>query len=81
MDSGPPGAPTVGFVAGRKVGSAVLRNRAKRRLREAAARSQLKRDTVYVLIADQGVLDVSFARLVDWIDRCLEELSAAGEEK
>lgn len=80
-DSGPPGDPTVGFVAGKKVGSAVYRNRAKRRLREAATRSQLKRDTVYVLIADRGVLDASFARLVEWLDRCIEELSAVGEER
>ena len=68
-------------MAGKKVGSAVRRNRAKRRLRAAAAHSKLKRDSVYVLIADRGVLDASFARLVEWIDRCVKELSVAGESK
>jgi len=67
---GPEGPPTVGFVAGKKVGSAVLRNRAKRRLREAAARCSLKSDTVYVLIADRGVLTADFESLVRWIERC-----------
>jgi ribonuclease P protein component len=77
--SGPAGLATVGFVAGRKVGHAVLRNRAKRRLRAAAAQNQLERDTTYVVIADRGVLDVEFAQLVGWIGRCLEKMSLAGE--
>ena len=78
---GTAGAATVGFVAGKKVGSAVKRNRAKRRLREAATHSRLKSDTVYVLIADRGVLDAPFGRLVGWINRCVEELPLAGEKR
>jgi len=69
---GPDGPPTVGFVAGKKVGSAVRRNRAKRRMREAAARCSLKSDTVYVLIADRGVLTAQFGSLIRWIERCAE---------
>lgn len=76
---GPPGPATVGFVAGKRVGSAVLRNRAKRRLREAAARSALRSDTVYVLIADPGVLTADFASLIRAIDRCIGESSVAEE--
>jgi len=76
---GPAGAPTVGFIAGKKVGSAVVRNRAKRRLRAAAAQSRLESDTVYLLIADRGVLDAEFGRLVRWIDRCAEKMSYTGE--
>jgi ribonuclease P protein component len=67
VTEGSPGLPTVGFVAGKRVGSAVDRNRAKRRMREAAARCALKADTVYVLVADRGVLDIDFNRLVEWV--------------
>jgi ribonuclease P protein component len=70
---GPKGPAAVGFVAGRKVGSSVVRNRAKRRMREAASRCGLKSDTVYVLIADRGVLTADFDSLVRWIKRCTEE--------
>lgn len=51
----------------------MLRNRAKRRLREAAARCVLKSDTVYVLIADRAVLEAPFADLVGAINRCIGE--------
>jgi ribonuclease P protein component len=76
---GPPGPATVGFVAGKKVGSAVRRNRAKRRLREAAAHSELKDDTVYVLIADIGVSDAPFPQLIEWINRCVREQTIPGD--
>ena len=71
--SGPAGPPTVGFVAGKKVGSAVKRNRAKRRMREAAARCELRSDTVYVLVAETGVLSADFGSLIGWIDRCVSK--------
>lgn len=76
---GPSGPPTIGFVAGKRVGAAVLRNRAKRRMREATARCRPKSDTVYVLIADRGVLTADFDSLVRWIGRCTEEQSMALE--
>ena len=61
------------------MGSAVARNRAKRRLREAAARCGLKSDTVYVLIADRGVLEADFHRLIGWIERCIGDEAVAEE--
>ena len=68
------------MVAGKKVGSAVERNRAKRRLREAASRCDLKPDTVYLLVAEQGVLTAEFDRLVHWIGTCISDLAAAEEK-
>lgn len=78
---GPVGQPTVGFVAGKKVGTAVMRNRAKRRMRAATSRCVLKRDTVYVLIADQGVLTADFERLVSWISSCTADLTVVEETR
>ena len=67
---GPDGPPTVGFVCGKKVGKAVVRNRAKRRMRAAASRCVFRSDTVYILIADRGVITADFENLVSWIGRC-----------
>jgi ribonuclease P protein component len=70
--SRPPGtagaaAVRVGFTASRKVGNAVVRNRAKRRLRAAAA-EVLARDgrpgSDYVLIARAGTGERPYAELV-----------------
>ncbi len=67
---GPVGLPLVGVVAGKRIGSAVMRNRAKRRIREAAAQCSLQPDTVYVLVAHQEVLAAEFSDLVGWIGSC-----------
>ncbi|MBA2336724.1 MAG: ribonuclease P protein component [Acidimicrobiia bacterium] len=64
---GQPGPPQVGFVAGRKVGNAVRRNRAKRRLRAAVERVPLAEDTAYVVIGGPQVPDIDFERLMDWV--------------
>lgn len=58
----------VGFTASRKVGNAVVRNRAKRRLRGAAAEflaDHGKPDTDYVLIARSGTLGRRYDALLD----------------
>ena len=64
---GRPGPPQVGIVAGRRVGTAVARNRAKRRLRAALAGVALAEGTAYVVVAGPDVNEVAFTRLEDWI--------------
>jgi ribonuclease P protein component len=71
--SGVPGPPRVAVVAGRKVGSAVLRNRAKRRLREVMAGAPIRRGHDYIVVASGAVLDARFAELVEWVSRAVQE--------
>lgn len=69
----------VGFTASRKVGSAVARNRARRRLR-AAVRETLPRMGCpahdYVLIARSATLQRPYAALVGDIATALDRLDA-----
>ena len=72
----------VGFTASKKVGSAVARNRARRRLREAARR--LMPDLAlpgvdYVLVARQTTPDAGWAALLDDLGNALIRLRAALE--
>ncbi|WP_395644617.1 ribonuclease P protein component [Terricaulis sp.] len=75
-DSGPTG---VGFTASKKVGSAVLRNRARRRLREAA-RPLLAEYGLpgvdYVLVARQSTPDAAWEALLDDVGNALIRLRA-----
>lgn len=63
-----PGPRAVGFAAGRRLGGSVVRNRARRRLREAYRR---RRDVLpaegirLCFIARRGALTSPFPRLVD----------------
>ena len=70
---GQPGPPRVGLVVPRSVGSAVVRNRVKRRLRHAAADAALKPGVDYVIIANAKVEKSPFSDLQSWLDRALEE--------
>lgn len=56
--------PRIGIVTGKKIGNAVYRNRAKRRLREAAVRAELVPKTDYILIAMPGCNETAFSNLV-----------------
>ena len=70
----------VGFTATRKVGGAVVRNRAKRRLREAA-RALVSDHGVpgsdYVLIARMGTAAREWPRLLDDVKSALTRLATA----
>ena len=66
-EGGPGDSLRVGFTASRKVGNAVARNRARRRLRAAVAETlprYAKRGHDYVVIARAGTLTRSFDDLV-----------------
>ena len=55
------------MVAGRRVGGAVVRNRAKRRLREALARAELRDGTAYVVVAQPEAAAAGFDEILSWI--------------
>jgi ribonuclease P protein component len=59
-------------IAGKQVGGAVERNRARRRLREAVARVRLRSGSDYVLIADRSVNEAGFPGLVGWVREAVE---------
>jgi ribonuclease P protein component len=67
MLEGPSMVPRIGIVAGKKVGNAVNRNRAKRRLREAASSAELRPRTDYILIATPETNEITFRDLVEAI--------------
>jgi ribonuclease P protein component len=68
----------VGIVASLRVGGAVARNRAKRRLREALMRVELKSDTAYVVVASPNVVTMRFDDLVGELGTAI---TASGEEE
>jgi ribonuclease P protein component len=69
----------IGFTASRKVGGAVVRNRARRRLRAAAARVMAQHaapGTDYVLIARAATPTRPFAALLADLETALRRLDA-----
>ncbi len=70
---GAKGTTRVAFIAGRGVGSAVRRNRAKRRLREALGRVPIRESRDYVVIAAEVVNRAPFEDLVAWLEKATEE--------
>lgn len=57
----------VGLVVGRSVGSAVVRNRVKRRLRSAVTAVPGFLDRDRIVIATKAVADVPYEELVAWL--------------
>jgi len=58
---------SVAFVAGRKVGGSVQRNRAKRRMREASIGVAFPPGTDVILVASPAVNSAPFVELTTWI--------------
>ena len=74
----------VGFTASRKVGNAVVRNRAKRRLRAAAAQilaAQGKPATDYVLIARGATAERPYAALLADLASALRRIERSTAER
>lgn len=69
----------VGFTVSRKVGNAVVRNRVRRRLREAAREvipGRARPDLDYVLVGRQAAIDRDFAALRQELFDALKRLKA-----
>ncbi len=81
MPDGDSGVPVrIGFTATRKIGNAVTRNRARRRLRAAAASvlpGAARPGHDYVLVARAGTLTRAYAALVDDLCRAVEDVHRA----
>ena len=74
------GGVRVGFTVSRKVGNAVARNRARRRLRAAAERvlgERAERGRDYVLIGRRETVSRPFAALVGDLEKALARTGAA----
>ncbi|HVY21267.1 MAG TPA: ribonuclease P protein component [Bauldia sp.] len=72
--------PRFGFTVTKKIGNAVVRNRIRRRLREAVRRveSHAESATDYVLVARHAALTLQFERLVTDLRSGFEVLSRSG---
>jgi ribonuclease P protein component len=70
----------MGFTVTRKIGGAVVRNRARRRLREAARllpAAMLAPGVNYVLVARPAALTCPFPQLRSDLEACLRKLAPA----
>ena len=74
----------IGYTASRKIGNAVARNRARRRLRAAVAEIMPARASPgcdYVLIARARTVDRRFADLVTDLETAFDGLAAKGNSR
>jgi ribonuclease P protein component len=71
----------VGFTVSRKVGTAVERNRVRRRLKQAVARAAAEGMRIghdYVLVGRRAALHVPFERLIEDLAGALRQLDMKG---
>jgi ribonuclease P protein component len=67
----------IGFTASKKVGNAVFRNRAKRRLRAIFLEFSPKINSgTYIFVAKEAIRDTSYAALKADIQKALERVGA-----
>lgn len=66
----------VAFIAGKKLGNAVWRNSAKRRMREIyRANSQLLEGVRVLFVARAPILDASYSKVLDTCERTMKRIS------
>jgi len=76
------GPARVGFTVSKKVGTAVERNRVRRRLREAVRRSaspHLRAGHDYVIVGRRAALTADFARLTTELEQSLARFHKRGQ--
>ena len=76
--------PQVGFTTSKKVGNAVMRNKARRRLKEATRMvfaDSGEKGWRYVVIARRAAVDTDFTKLVTDLKWALKKLSAGADLK
>lgn len=78
--AGMPGPAQVGFVVSKAVGSAVVRNRVKRRLRHAVRQriEDVPPGSLLVVRAQAAAAGSSYPELVADLDRCLKRVGVPG---
>ncbi len=76
-------APRFGFTVTKKIGNAVVRNRIRRRLREAAKLAGVSAEpgTDYVLVGRRAALSLEFDRLVADLLHGITQLSTRDDAK
>lgn len=81
---GPDAAPRIGFTASKRVGNAVRRNRARRRLKAAAALvmpAEAAPGRDYVVIAREATADLPWLALVEDFRKALRRLGGLAEPR
>lgn len=69
--AGRPDQVRIGLVASRRIGKAVVRNRAKRRLRAALAEIEPVSGRDYIVVATRQVAEAPFLKVVGWLKAAL----------
>ena len=73
--------PLVGIVAGKRVGGAVQRNRAKRRIRAAIRTRTLRNNMSYVITADKRVVTTPYPQLLEHLNRAIDQAHSRFDEQ
>ena len=72
----------IGFTASKKVGNAVMRNFAKRRLRALFAEfSESLTGGTYIFVAKKDIIDIEFSKLKNDIYKALKRVGAFKNDK
>lgn len=76
-DAAKTSSPRVGYTVTKKVGNAVVRNRIRRRLKEAAARvfdAKARKDSDYVIIGKYGALTANYTSILKDLEQALDHV-------